>query len=78
MAVSSLPIVCVVAYGPNTDYGVTTTDTNMAMEGGAHTEHHHVLLGLKPDTEYHFIFSAIGPRGEGYRSKDYTFRTPPG
>ena len=57
---------------------LTTTDTNMAIEGGAHTEHHHVLLGLKPDTEHQFIFSAIGPRGEGYRSKDYTFRTPPG
>ena len=39
VAVSSLPIVCVVAYGPNTDYGLTTTDTNMAIEGGAHTEH---------------------------------------
>ena len=76
VAVSSLPIVCVVAYGPNTDYGLTSTDTDMA--GGGHTDHHHVLLGLKPDTEYHFIFSAIGPRGEGYRSKDYTFRTPPG
>ncbi len=76
VAVSSLPIVCVVAYGTNTDYGLTSTDTDMA--GGGHTDHHHVLLGLKPDTEYHFIFSAIGPRGEGYRSKDYTFRTPPG
>ena len=76
VAVSSLPIVCVVAYGTNTDYGLTSTDTDM--EGGGHTDHHHVLLGLKPDTEYHFRFSAIGPRGEGYRSKDYTFRTPPG
>ncbi len=76
VAVSSLPIVCVVAYGPNTDYGLTSTDTDMA--GGGHTDHHHVLLGLNPDTEYHFRFSAIGPRGEGYRSKDYTFRTPPG
>ena len=76
VAVSRLPIVCVVAYGPNTDYGLTSTDTDMA--GGGHTEHHHVLPGLKPDTEYHFRFSGIGPRGEGYRSKEYTFRTPPG
>ena len=76
VAVSSLPLVCVVAYGPNTDYGLTSTDTDMA--GGGHTEHHHVLPGLKPDTEYHFRFSGIGPRGEGYRSKEYTFRTQPG
>ncbi len=75
VAISSLSIVCVVAYGPTTDYGFTSTDADMG-EGG-HTDHHHVLLGLQPDTEYHFRFSGIGPRGEGYRSKDYTFRTPP-
>ncbi len=77
VAVSKLPIICVVAYGPNADYGLTTTDTVMTREGGGHTEHHHVLLGLNSDTEYHFRFSAIGPRGEGYRSKEYTFRTLP-
>ena len=77
VAVSKLPIICVVAYGPNTNYGLTSTDTVMTREGGGHTDHHHVLLGLKSETEYHFRFSAIGPRGEGYRSKDYTFRTLP-
>ncbi len=77
VAVSRLPVICVVAYGPDTDYGLTSTDTVMTREGGGHTEHHHVLLGLKSDTEYHFRFSAIGPRGEGYGSKDYTFRTLP-
>ena len=29
VAVSSLPIVCVVAYGPSLDYGRTTTDTSV-------------------------------------------------
>ena len=75
VAISSLPIVCVVSWGPTTDYGLTSTDADM--EGAGHTDHHHVLLGLQPDTEYHFRFSGIGPRGEGYRSKDYAFRTPP-
>ena len=75
VAISSLPIVCVVSWGPTTDYGLTSTDADMV--GAGHTDHHHVLLGLQPDTEYHFRFSGIGPRGEGYRSKDYAFRTPP-
>ncbi len=78
VAVSSLPIVCVVAYGTTTDDGLTSTDTDMEGGGGGHAEHHLALLGLEPDTEYHFRFSGIGPRGEGYRSKEYTFRTPPG
>ena len=73
VAVSRQPIVCVVAYGPTIGYGLMSTDTDM--EEGGHTDHHHVLLTLQPDTEYHFRFSAIGPSGEGYRSSDYRFRT---
>jgi hypothetical protein len=46
------------------------------MAGGAHSNHHPLLTGLQPDTEYHMRVQGIGPDGTLYRSKDYTFRTP--
>ena len=75
VAVSEIDVVCAVAYGQTTDYGRTATDTDMA--GGGHSDHHPMLIGLEPDTLYHYKIGGIGPDGTVYASRDYTFRTPP-
>ena len=67
--------VCAVSYGPTTEYGRIATDD--AMDVGGHRDHHPVLVGLDPDTEYHYSFGGIGPDGRVFRSPDFTFRTLP-
>ena len=49
---SNIPLACSVVYGKTTDYGQIAVDQDMG--GGAHTDHHPRLLGLEPDTEYHY------------------------
>jgi hypothetical protein len=71
---TKIPVVCAAAYGTTTAYGQLSTDTDMA--GGAHSNHHPLLTGLQPDTEYHLRLQGVGPDGTLYQSKDYTFRTP--
>ncbi len=71
---TSIPVVCAAAYGPTTDYGSLSTDPEMA--GQARTDHHALLSGLQPDTDYHLRMQAVGPDGIFYRSNDYTFHTP--
>ena len=75
LAESRISLVCAVAYGPTTEYGSLATDSDMDV--GGHTDHHPVLTGLVPDTEYHFRFGGFGPDGTLYLSQDYTFRTAP-
>ena len=74
-AVTDVDMACAVAYGPTTKYGGLATDLDMA--GGGHRDHKPRLLGLQPDTEYHFRFGGIGPDGTVYASEDFTFRTLP-
>ena len=52
---------------------VRFTEADASLAGGVESN----VVIQRYDTEYHFRFSGIGPRGEGYRSKDYAFRTPP-
>lgn len=70
---TKIPVVCAAAFGSDTTYGHLATDTDMA--GGAHSNHHPLLTGLQPDTEYHMRVQGVGPDGTLYQSKDYTFRT---
>ena len=75
VAVTNQKVVCAVSYGPASSYGRISADSVMSPEG--HTEHHHLLRGLQPDTEYHYRWSLIGPDGTVYRSEDLTFSTAP-
>ena len=75
LAISDQDLVCAVAYGTTTDYGLIATDLDMG--GGGHDDHHPLLTGLQPDTVYHYRLGGIGPDGTVYRSRDLTFRTPP-
>ena len=49
---SSIPLVCSVVYGESPDFGMIATDLDM--NGGAHSDHHPVMAGLRPNTEYFF------------------------
>ncbi len=72
---SSVPLACSVVYGKTTAYGLISVDQDM--DGGAHTDHHPLLLGLEPDTEYHYRVQGSAPDGTLYIGEDGTFRTPP-
>ncbi|MFQ5613608.1 MAG: discoidin domain-containing protein [Anaerolineae bacterium] len=73
--VSDIPLACSVVYGETTDYGLLTLDQDMA--GSAHTDHHPLISGLKPDTVYHYRLQGSAEDGTFYISQDMTFRTPP-
>ena len=71
---SSVPLVCSVVYGETPEFGMIATDADMG--GGAHTDHHAVLVGLKPDTEYFYRVQGAGADGAVYVGEVMTFRTP--
>jgi F5/8 type C domain len=73
---TGVPVVCAAAYGTTTAYGQLATDSDMA--GGPHENHHPLLSGLQPDTDYHVRLQGVGQDGTLYSSQDYTFRTPKG
>lgn len=73
---TGVPVVCAAAYGTTTAYGRLATDSDMA--GGPHENHHPLLSGLQPDTDYHVRLQGVGQDGTLYRSQDYTFHTPKG
>ncbi len=68
---SSVPIVCNVAYGTASSYGSLTL---MAMTGPL-TDHEISLLGLEPETIYHYRITVTDLESNVYQSDDYTFTT---
>ena len=70
---TSIDVVCSVAYGTTNEYGNLATDTDMA--GGGHSDHGPRLVGLEPDTLYHYQLAGMDADGTVYRSEDLTFRT---
>ena len=72
---SSIPLACSVVYGKTTGYGLIAVDQDM--DGGAHTDHRPLLVGLEPDTEYHYRVQGAAADGTLYVGEDGTFRTSP-
>jgi hypothetical protein len=72
---SSIPLACSVVYGKTTAYGSISVDQDM--DGGAHTDHRPLLVGLEPDTEYHYRVQGTAADGTLYVGPHATFRTLP-
>jgi hypothetical protein len=49
---SNTPLACSVVFGETRNFGQITVDDDM--DGGAHNNHHPLLTGLTPETDYYF------------------------
>lgn len=72
---TSIDVACSVVYGSDESFGLIAVDNDM--EGGAHADHHPLMGGLQPDTEYHYRVQGTASDGTIYVSDIMTFRTPP-
>ncbi len=72
---TSVDVACSVVYGEDESFGLIAVDNDM--DGGAHADHHPVMGGLQPDTEYHYRLQGTAPDGSIYVSDVMTFVTPP-
>ncbi|MCW3783841.1 discoidin domain-containing protein [Defluviimonas sp. CAU 1641] len=70
---SSQPLACSVVFGESPDFGRIAVDDDM--NGGAHSDHHPVLSGLTPDTEYFYRVQGTGHDGKLYVGDVRSFRT---
>ncbi|MEQ1637930.1 MAG: fibronectin type III domain-containing protein [Methylococcales bacterium] len=71
---ASTPLACSVVYGTDRQFGAVATDPNM--NGGALTEHHPVMTGLKADTDYFYRLQGTAANGNLYWSEIGSFHTP--
>lgn len=72
---TTIDVACSVIYGTDESFGLIAVDNDM--DGGAHADHHPVLGGLEPDTEYFYRLQGTAPDGVIYVSEVMTFSTPP-
>ena len=73
--VGTIPLACTVVYGETPEFGSASIDQTMG--GGAIIEHNPVMVGLRPDTLYHYRLQGSGEDGTFYVSEVATFRTAP-
>jgi hypothetical protein len=71
---SNLPLACSVVYGDSEAFGQVAIDQDM--DGGAHNDHHPLLVGLKPGTQYFYRVQGTAADGTLFMSEVRTFRTP--
>ena len=71
---STIPLACSVVYGETEIFGLIATDLDM--DGGAHGDHHPLLAGLKPSTEYYYRVQGTAADGTIYVGDVHSFRTP--
>lgn len=72
---TSIDVACSVVYGTDASFGLIAVDDDMS--GGAHADHHPLMGGLEPDTEYVYRVQGTAPDGTLYVSEVFTFTTPP-
>ena len=72
---TEVELACVVVFGTDSGFGRLALDQDMG--GAAHRDHHVVLRGLEPDTEYVFRLQGSAADGRFYASEVYRFRTLP-
>lgn len=71
---TTIDVVCAVTFGPDNTFGGIATDDDMA--GGAHRNHHPVMVPLEPGTTYFYRLSGVAADGTLYRSDTREFTTP--
>jgi hypothetical protein len=67
-------VACSVVYGTDTSFGQIAVDSDM--DGGAHADHHPVMGGLEPGTDYVYRLQGTAADGSMYVSEVMTFTTP--
>jgi hypothetical protein len=72
---TTIDVACSVVYGTDETFGLIAVDSDM--DGGAHADHHPVMGGLEPDTDYQYRVQGTAPDGTIYVSDVMSFRTPP-
>jgi hypothetical protein len=70
---SNANLACSVVFGETPDFGFVAVDSDM--DGGAHTDHHPLLSGLKPATEYFFRVQGVAADGTLYVGEVQSFET---
>ena len=70
---AEVPVVCNVVYGETTEYGQVAL---MSMTA-ATTDHDVQIVGLEPETTYHFRVTVTDLSGRVYQSEDGMFTTSP-
>ncbi|MCL2164555.1 MAG: hypothetical protein FWH55_09230 [Oscillospiraceae bacterium] len=68
---TNLPTLAKIEYGPDTNYGFTTDQTE-----SYYYQHLFHLTGLTPANTYHYRIKVKGADGAFLTSEDYTFTTP--
>jgi len=71
---TSIDVACSVVYGTDDGFGLIAVDADM--NGGAHADHHPVMGGLEPETDYLYRLQGTAPDGTIYISDTFTFSTP--
>ena len=71
---TTIDVACSVVYGTDSTFGLIAVDNDM--DGGAHADHHPVMGGLTPGTEYDYRLQGTAPDGSIYVSEVMSFRTP--
>jgi len=70
---SSIPLACSVVFGETRNFGRIAIDDDM--DGGAHSDHHPILAGLLPETEYYYRVQGTAADGTIYVGKVRVFST---
>ncbi len=73
---TTIPVACVVVYGPTPEFGSMAFD--QAMGQAAHRVHRVVFPKLKAGSRYFYRLQGSDARGNLYQSRTYTFTTPAG
>ena len=71
---TDIDVACSVVYGTDDSFGLISVDSDM--DGGAHADHHPVMGGLEPGTDYLFRLQGTAPDGSIYVSDVMSFSTP--
>ena len=70
---SNIPLACSVVFGKTPSFGRIAVDDDM--DGGAHSNHHPVLAGLTPETEYFYRVQGTASNGTFFVGELQTFMT---